>query len=95
MDYEQYFKDYDMIGGNSFIVGVIPDAKTAVEIAKDILKLEYNEKISYNVMYDFKHGAWVVVENFNGNIFSRGPKGIVIRKYDGKVLGTYGDGLTT
>ena len=73
---------------------VVADAQMAVKIAKEYfygLSTEdsNDHRISYQVIYDKEHNAWVVIEK-STEILSRGMKGIAIRSLDGKVLGVYG-----
>lgn len=92
MEYHKYFEDLHMKGTKEYEYGAVTDAKMAVELARIYWNADADKRISYSVSYDFKNNAWVIIEIFSETL-SRGPRGIVISKDNGSVLGMYGHGI--
>ena len=67
----------------------VPDERTALEIGKAVLRVEYLvdiDDISFEVCYLVSKKAWYISEQMKTNRVG-GAGGVVIRKCDGKVLG--------
>jgi|GEM_PF-1230359 len=68
---------------------IVPDEKTAEEVAKVILTLIYGKDIKkskpFEVNFDSEYNAWVVSGTLKANMAGGVPT-IIIQKSDGKVL---------
>jgi len=69
---------------------IIPDEKTAKEVAKSILipiygKKDIKEQMPFEVIYDSEYDAWVISGTLKSNMIG-GVATIIIQKSDGKVL---------
>jgi len=69
---------------------IIPDEKTAKEVAKSILipiygKKNIKEQMPFEVIYDSEYDAWMISGTLKSNMIG-GVATIIIQKSDGKVL---------
>lgn len=87
------YLDTDIIYSETRNRDLIPDARTAVEIARNYFYAMYtgdraDSSISYGVTYDTDHNAWYVFQKFE-HTMNTSPKGILIRSCDGCILGIH------